>query len=222
MPQPLGAFGDEVLDQIIDRFFRNINRVDHLLGLFGRLDNQIAGRRPVNSTDVLRAAVILLHASLEDFLRSLGKWLLPTANPGVLETIPIVTGVERDRKKSISLGDLAQYRGESIDDFLSNAVSLYLDQRSFNSITEICIFLELINFDINPLRHLFYDLQSMIERRHHIVHQADRNPRHGRGQHVTRSIGATQVESWLHAVEEFAEVIIEKFYDDDEIDDETD
>ena len=51
------------------------------------------GRRSVQDTDILRAAVVLLHATLEDLLRSLADWKLPTAEPMLLMTcqLPALT-----------------------------------------------------------------------------------------------------------------------------------
>jgi hypothetical protein len=60
------------------RFKSNLERVDHLVALYDTATTG-PGRRPVDKSDILRSAVVFLHATLEDFLRSLLEWKLPTA-----------------------------------------------------------------------------------------------------------------------------------------------
>jgi hypothetical protein len=48
------------------------------------------GRPSVAAIDILRAYVVLLHASMEDLLRSVLAWKLPSAKPEHLEEVPLV------------------------------------------------------------------------------------------------------------------------------------
>lgn len=61
------------LHQINDRFQENLTRVDHLLKIYEETAPGTQGRQPVERTDLLRSAVVFLHASLEDFIRSLAE-----------------------------------------------------------------------------------------------------------------------------------------------------
>jgi hypothetical protein len=64
--------------EIENRFNGNLERVEHLVALYETLTTG-PGRRPVDTSDILRSAVVFLHATLEDFLRSLLEWKLPSA-----------------------------------------------------------------------------------------------------------------------------------------------
>ena len=77
--------------EISNRFDLNIKRVKNLVSIYRLiLSGPGKGRRGHQESDVLRAATVLLHASMEDVLRSLAYWKLPTAAPAVLDNIPLV------------------------------------------------------------------------------------------------------------------------------------
>ena len=46
----------------------NIDRVQNFISLYGL---ETKGRKTVQETDILRGALILLHAGMEDYIRSL-------------------------------------------------------------------------------------------------------------------------------------------------------
>ena len=59
----------------LDRFNRNLARVDSLCGLFEQT-KQSTHRATVKEADILRAAVVFLHSALEDYLRGvITEWL---------------------------------------------------------------------------------------------------------------------------------------------------
>jgi hypothetical protein len=62
----------------------------------------------VTAEDILRAAVVLLHAHLEDFLRTVASALLPAGDESCLNAIPLagVTG----RPEKFFLGKLVHHR----------------------------------------------------------------------------------------------------------------
>src|SRR5262245_29791393 len=59
---------------------RNLQRVRKLVQLYRDLAGPGRGRRPVETIDLLRSAVVFLHATLEDALRTLlvERWVLAT------------------------------------------------------------------------------------------------------------------------------------------------
>ena len=68
---------------------RNLSRVQNLVKLYEtNLAGQGQGRRGHDNTDVLGAATVLLHSTLEDFVRSLAYWKLPVAGRDALDKIP--------------------------------------------------------------------------------------------------------------------------------------
>ena len=80
--------------------------LDNLQESLERIQNLgIAATTMSNDTseDALRASVVLLHASLEDFLRTVAAKLLPSASEDVLNEISLV-GL-KGRPKNFGLGN---------------------------------------------------------------------------------------------------------------------
>src|SRR5690606_30004823 len=166
--------------EISDRFALNIERVRNLVSIYR---NQLAGpgqgRRGHRETDVLRAATVLLRASLEDVLRSLAYWKLPAADPAVLQEIPLVGGPA----VKFTLGSLAAHRGRSIDDVIKASTDASLERSNYNNPAEVVSILRSIGVNADPLQPLLPILDVTMKRRHRIVHRADANPEGGRGNH---------------------------------------
>jgi hypothetical protein len=103
--------------EITDRFNLNVSRVKNLVSIYRtQLAGKGKGRRGHQKTDVLRAAMVLLHASLEDVLRSLAYWKLPAAAPNVLDLIPITGGPAT----KFTLGTLSAHRGKTVDQVIKD------------------------------------------------------------------------------------------------------
>jgi len=154
----------------------------------------------MHSTDVLRAATVFLHSALEDFLRSLSKMLTPTSiNEQKLNAVPL-PGLG-GRAEKFFLGKLVAFRGKTVDEIIDTAISEHLDGISYNNVGEVKLCLRGLAIDPDNIPIDYGMLEEMIKRRHHIVHQADRNDSPGRGQHSTRSISITTVRDWRQNVE---------------------
>jgi hypothetical protein len=191
-----------MLPEISTKFDDNIARVRNLVKLYTEaLAGEGQGRRPVNSSDVLRAATVLLHATLEEFLRGLSRWRLPVASEETLNEIPLV-GLRRADK--FLLGRLSRHRGESIDNVITASIEKYLERSNYNNTTEVTHLLESIGVDAQRVNDLYPQLTQLMERRHLIVHRADRDDHPGRGFHRTKSIGRRDIARWIDAVVEFA------------------
>ena len=161
------------------------------------------------SEEILRAVVVLNHAYLEDFLRSVALWLLPIANEDALNDVPLVGASGRSEK--FQLGKLAEHRGKKIDDVIRESVSAHLERSTFNTVTQIMSFLESVNVRMpsrdevdsssSPIPRLAIDgevlalLEAMMKRRHHIVHRADKAKTGGGLQEITKG----DVACWLAA-----------------------
>ncbi len=193
------------------RYEDNISRVRNLLSLYrDQLAGPGQGRRAVHSTDVLRAATVFLHATLESFLRDLARWKLPGAPEEVLNDIPLIGLGTKGRAEKFFLGKLASYKEKSVEDLLRLSITKYLDTTSFNDTTEIAKLLESISINVEHVNSRFNDISEMIKRRHHIVHQADRNERPGSGQHKARGINTSNIERWIEAVDEFVQSVLDR------------
>ncbi len=192
-------------EEISNRFDLNIKRVKNLVNIYRlQLSGPGKGRRGHQETDVLRAATVLLHASMEDILRSLAYWKLPTAAPSVLENIPLV-GVKGTK---FSLGNLSSHRGKSVADVLKESVDASLERSNYNNSTEVAGLLTSIGLDPAPVAAYLPTLEATMKRRHQIVHRADANPTPGRGNHRVSSIAPATLDDWILNVENFAAAVL--------------
>lgn len=188
--------------EISNTFDYNLERVDNLLNVYKAATNG-PGRKHTHSSDVLRASVVLLHATLEDYLRNLLLWKLPEATQDVLKKIPLKYDIDKS-KHSFDFGDLFDHKEKTVDSVLRESIAFHLNAASFNDTREISNRLTQINCIVTPLISSTYsDLTEMIKRRHHIVHQADRNRSAGRGQQKYISLNHQSVVRWRKSVERF-------------------
>jgi hypothetical protein len=197
-----------VKEEISKRFKENLGRVERLLSLYDTL-GQVSGRgrRDVATLDVLRSAVVFLHATLEDFVRSILGWRLPDASPKYLDDIPLAGCARRSK---FTLGELAQHRGRGVDDVIHDSVANHLLESSFNHPGELAAALVALGI-IDPVVEPYRDsLGPMMKRRHWIVHRADRNELTGLGHHRTRSIDKGTVNGWLDAIRAFGDAVLER------------
>lgn len=190
-------------EDIEKRFARNLDRVESLLQLY---PNDGPGRRAVGASDLLRSAVVFLHATTEDLIRSILEWKLPLARNEAFAEMPLV-GLKRNK---FNLEDLAAHRGKSVDEVLRESLVASLQDSNFNSPGEVVRALQQVGLPstfVDPYRD---DLGPMMKRRHWIVHRADRNQDSGSGQHSVQSIALPTVKTWLRAVRGFGDVVLKE------------
>lgn len=193
-------------DSIVSRLDQNIARVKNLIRIYDtHLSGSGSGRRNHQASDVLRAATVLLHASVEDLLRSLAYWKLPAAASTVLDQFPLSSAAPAMK---YSLGALAKHRGKSVDDVIKESVDAYLERSNYNDTDEVATFLGQIGITVTAVNHTFPLLEELMERRHQIVHRADQNETEGRGNHRVRSLGTGTVNGWVENVEAFSSAIL--------------
>jgi hypothetical protein len=206
--------------EVEERFSQNIGRVRSLAATYGALVGAGGGRAKVEQADILRAAIVLLHAALEDLLRSVEELRLPTASKDAfkdLKFIPVTgTGKDgavtaKDTKEKFSLVELAEYRGQAVDEVLGKSIDLHLERSNYNNIGEVKAALDRTGVDYGFLtRADAASLEAMMKRRHLIAHRADRNPMSGRGHHKAQSVGTRLVEDWTAVVDSFGRSILAK------------
>jgi len=172
--------GERDFRPYVERIGDSVRRSLNLIARTEQADTETAA-------EILRAVVVLNHAYLEDFLRNLALALLPLAGEEALNSVPLAGTTGRAEK--FFLGKLARHRGKGIDDLIRESVSTHMERSTFNSVTEILLFLESIELKLprtkenvaSPLPQLGVErdtlalLEAMMKRRHHIVHRADRN-----------------------------------------------
>lgn len=186
----------------------NLDRVLGLVSLYDEVTGRIPGRPSVREAELLRAAVVLLHATLENLMRGLAGLRLPTGSPETLARIPFAGG--DGRRTTLTLGDLAAYRGWSVDEILVESTAAYLDRRSYNDTNDLVGGLREVGLSSTLLEPHAAQLQGLMKRRHHIVHRLDHNELPGRGHHVARSIGRAAVEEWTGNVRGFGMALLDR------------
>lgn len=125
------------------------------------------------SQDMLRAAVVMCHAMLEDTLRVIGQIGLADAPEEVINRIPWVGLWSPGTPSRAALGVLAQHRGKTVDEVIQESIAEHLERTSFTSTTQISGFLSSIGIDMTELRNHLPEIEQMIQRRHQIVHSMD-------------------------------------------------
>lgn len=187
-------------EEIRQRFASNLDRVRNLVAIYRASRGAGKGRRPVGAGDILRSATVLLHASLEDVFRSIAIWRFPTAAENVLNDVPLVGLSEIGRAEKFFLGKLAQHRAKRVQDLIDESVRAYANTFTVNSTGDIAAFAGKVGVNVAEINGDFATLRDLFERRHHIVHQADRNDQPGQGHHAARSLSIWQVNTWVDAV----------------------
>jgi hypothetical protein len=170
------------------------------------------------SDEVLRAVVVLMHAYLEDFLRTLALILLPIAGEDALNDVPLAGLNKTGRAEKFFLGKLVRHREKGVDDLIKESVAEHLERSTFNSVTEVMAFLDglglqlprqdenmraVLRISVEEESKVPSALEAMMQRRHYIVHRADK-AKHGSG---LQSIDANDVLDWLRAATYFMTIL---------------
>jgi hypothetical protein len=187
------------------RFCYNLERVENLVSLFIKLGvGKGGGRRSTSELDILRAAVVLLHASFEDLIRSTEQAMFETYSDEIWKTVkfPGVTDREPDRDR-LRVCDLRKYKGMSVDFLIAETVAGHLNKKTYNHVEDLTAFITALGVEVEPYRAYFQSLSNLIKRRHHIVHQADKQSAEVQGKYRATEINVSTVKTWIAAVKGF-------------------
>lgn len=152
--------------------------------------------------------MVLLHATLEDVIRTGSEELLPLGGRDVLNEVGFPDGDET--KQKFTLGELCPYRGRTVDDVIREAVRTRLQRSNYNSVKEAASALQRIGLDPKLLGPNQDEIESLMKRRHLIVHRGDKNPlpQRGRGVPLTTHLPKATVVAWVGVVEAAGEQIV--------------
>jgi hypothetical protein len=95
----------EFINQYNARIATNLRRAQ---GLIEFAENSCPKDAPQIKDDILRAAVVFLHATLEDFLRYIGSKYIPSGNEDVLNKINLIGSSDALHPEKFFLGRLAK------------------------------------------------------------------------------------------------------------------
>ena len=186
---------------LLIRYSENLNRVNNLVRVYeSHPDSKGKGRKDVQTTDVLRASVVLLHSTFEDMCRTIERELLPFASEEALNEIPLLGISKHGRPEKFLLGKLVSHRGKTVDEVIARSVEAHLDLTSYNSVEDFCAFLTRVGFCKGPFEPFLPQLASLMKRRHHIVHQAERSEKRGPGHQQAKSLSRDAVRGWVSCV----------------------
>lgn len=193
----------------LEEFGSNLSRARSLVSAYELSRDAGRGRRSVSTSDVLRAATVFLHSSLEEVIRNLFRWKLPDAPGDALNDVPLVGLSPTHRPTAFLLGKLAPHRGRFVDNVIRESIDEYVNHFNVNNTTELSRCLVLIGLEPAPFSPYFPLVASMMQRRHQIVHQMDRNEAVGAGHHRAHSISVLQVERWAGNLEALVQAIVD-------------
>jgi hypothetical protein len=188
--------------EVQERFAQNVKRVKSVISLYPQSGS---GRREVSASDLLRAAVVLLHASFEDFLREVVLLRVAHATNKWLAQVPL-TG-NREAPTKFDLGDLSAHRSKSIDAVIEESIRGHLEKSTYNNTMQVAGLLEGVGIEPKKVNAAFSKVDAMMKRRHRIVHRADRNESTGSGHYKANSLAKPDVENWIRAVESTVDAI---------------
>lgn len=192
----------------LEEFQRNMDRAANLINVHKVLQNPGKGRRSVKSTDTLRASVVFMHSALEEVVRNLYLWKLPLADSQALDSIPLKGLSPTHRPDKFLLGRLAKFRGEFVENVIRDSIDEYVNHMNINSTKEFCECLDKVGVQHAQFADHFRDLEEMMNRRHQIVHQMDRNPTVGTGSHRASSISEKRVLIWKANLEQLVDKVL--------------
>lgn len=203
----------QLRDFTIGEFERNLARARSLIGVYELSRGGAKGRRSVSKSDVLRAATVFLHSSLEEVFRNVFLWKLPSGRQDVLNKIPLVGSKPNNRPAAFLLGELAAHRGRIVDNVIRASIEQYVDNMNINHVPELQVCIEMIGLNPSNFTAFYPDLGRMMARRHQIVHQMDRNHQAGVGQHSAQSISVALVERWASNLNGFVRSMVAEIPD---------
>lgn len=191
-----------------DVFDRNIDRVKSLCALYNSLKtNEVKEGKDYKFTDVLRSAIVFLHSSFEEYFRNVLRDVLPaTCTQEDLQKISFTTKDGKHIDK-LTVSNLLQYKGKTIDDLVADFIGDTLDTTSFNNYSDIVNWAQKIKVDLSSFTSQD-KIEKLIKRRHKIVHEADNNKTDKMNK--TYSLTAIQesvVKEWLDAVQDLVKII---------------
>lgn len=196
----------------MSRFVQNYGRVQSLLRIYDKAKSNssegaevIKNDEDIRLTDLLRAAVVFLHGSQEDYIRSiLSEWMRQKVDEKELSTIALLGSSGRVEK--FSLAQLNRFSKYSVSTLIDESIKESLGKTSFNSYTEICSWMNKIGISLATFSNQ-NQINELIKRRHKIVHEVDQVAYGNKGGMRVSHIETKTVRSWCSAVREMLELI---------------
>jgi hypothetical protein len=163
-----------------------------------------------DSAEIHRLSIVFFHSILEDILREVVRHRFHHGHAEWLKDaqLPHVNDTDR-RQTKYSLAELkSRYPGKTIDDIAGIAADNYLGALSFNSATDLMNWVNKAGLKQAPMRPYLDALETGIQRRHKIVHEADLME--SSNGPTPRTISHHEVVTFMIAVVGFAVVLLDQ------------
>ncbi len=134
-----------------------------------------------NETDLLGAAIVFLHATLEEYLRLIALQEWPRLEKKKLQSVIKQYNRLSSKNVKLSLVEIVDYRAKTFDSLLVDELQTFLYQgMNFNSLDEIWGFLKTVNVSLEDLiielgQETLDNVSALIYKRHLVAHQANCN-----------------------------------------------
>ena len=200
-PEEMRAF----INESNSRIATNLRRADNLIDF---AENYFPKDSPSpTKDDILRGAVVFLHATLEDFLRYIGCRYIPSGGEDVLNRISLIGS--SDRPEKFFLGKLAKHRDRRVDQLIAESVEAHLDKRNFSNTDDIADFLKSVEVPNSVVDKCYRSLSELMTRRHEIVHKGDLKATvNQEDERDPEPIDASKVREWYEAVLQFTNEVV--------------
>jgi hypothetical protein len=191
-------------NEYIARIATTLRRAEHLAEFAETAFPK--GRCSHTKDDILRAAVVFLHATLEDFLRYIGTKFISSSNDAnVLDKISLLGMPGRAEK--FFLSNLAAHRGKTVNQLIAESVEAHLNKRSFSNTDDISQLLESVGVPINEVGKYYQSLSELMRKRHDIVHTGDLKPTDKPGERDTKLIDPNKIKEWSEIIVRFTSAV---------------
>ncbi|MEY3214196.1 MAG: hypothetical protein RIT28_4677 [Pseudomonadota bacterium] len=194
--------------ECLAHFATNLGRVSSLVK--GYTQRDLPAEMSPAQTDLLRATVVFLHASLEDLLRSLEERHIDhqvEAGDG-LAGVPFAFDAARASKEKISLAELAEHHlHRPVREVVRISLARELASRSYNNLQEVDQAMRRVGLRLTLDAHQRQALNVMIARRHHIAHRADRASAPGLRHHSVLPLHLDDVNAWIDIVRAIGDAV---------------
>ena len=158
----------------LNHTMRNLWRSRRFIDLASEVEEQ-----GESHSDLLGAAIIFLHATLEEYLRltAIREW--PKLESEKLQSVVKRYSRLGNKNVKLSLTNIIDYRAKTFANLLEDEIHTFLYQSmNFNSLDEVRTFLATVGVSIEEIlpqlgQETIDNISSLIHKRHLIAHQAD-------------------------------------------------
>ncbi len=151
----------QILAVALNRGLNNISRIQNLLTLHENERND----------DLLRLSIIYLHSTLEDLMRNLIYYRILISDKQVISNLPLLNS--NGRKEKFTFSDIQEFKKLTIQQLIEKSTLEYINRLTFNNSNDIIHWFEKFSIDKTKLTGHIKELDELLIRRHHIVHNSD-------------------------------------------------